>query len=90
MRGADLPHRSFVSGVPGAIMREVPRRRITGMRHMTREIVARAKLFRDCGLERRLAQTPGHRQYVLGQMLHNTDALLQPIHSKVVSQLADA
>ena len=50
LSGASVPDRSFVTGVPGAIKREVTPQQIEGMRHTALELVERAKLFRDSGL----------------------------------------
>ena len=50
LSGTDVPERSFVTGVPGAIKREVTSQQIAGMRHTAQELVERAKLFKDSGL----------------------------------------
>ena len=48
--GSDIPDRSFVTGVPGVIKREVTAGQIAGMKDTARELVERAKMFRDSGL----------------------------------------
>lgn len=50
LSGTDVPERSFVTGVPGAVKRQVTSQQIEGMRHTSRELVARAKRFKDSGL----------------------------------------
>ena len=50
LSGADIPERSFVTGVPGVVKREVTPQQIAGMRHTAQELVQRAKLFKDSGL----------------------------------------
>ena len=50
LSGTDVPERSIVTGVPGAIKREVTSQQIAGMRHTAQELVERAKLFKDSGL----------------------------------------
>ena len=50
LSGANVPERSFVTGVPGGIKREVTPQQIAGMNHTATELVQRAKLFRDSGL----------------------------------------
>jgi len=50
LSGTNIPERSFVTGVPGQIKREVTPQQITGMRHTAEELVVRAKMFKDSGL----------------------------------------
>ncbi len=50
LSGSKIPERSFVTGVPGAVKREVTPQQIAGMKHTAAELVQRAKLFRDSGL----------------------------------------
>ena len=50
LSGTNIPERSFVTGVPGVVKREVTPRQIAGMRHTSQELVQRAKLFKDSGL----------------------------------------
>ncbi|PKB73662.1 MAG: hypothetical protein BZY75_00610 [SAR202 cluster bacterium Io17-Chloro-G7] len=50
LSGTDIPPRSFVTGVPGVVKREVTPQQITGMQHTAQELVQRAKIFKDSGL----------------------------------------
>ena len=50
LSGTNIPERSFVTGVPGVVKREVTPQQIAGMRHTSQELVQRAKLFKDSGL----------------------------------------
>ena len=50
LSGTDIPERSFVTGVPGVVKREVTPQQIAGMQHTAQELVQRAKLFKDSGL----------------------------------------
>ena len=50
LAGADIPARSFVTGAPGQVKREVSESQLAAMRHTTEELVKRAKSFRDSGL----------------------------------------
>ncbi len=50
LSGTDIPARSFVTGVPGVVKREVTPQQITGMQHTAQELVQRAKMFKDSGL----------------------------------------
>lgn len=46
----DIPARSFVTGVPGVVRREVTTQQFAGMRHTAKELVQRAKMFKESGL----------------------------------------
>ena len=50
LAGMQIPARSFVTGVPASVKRQVTEKQITGMRHTTEELVKRAKWFKDSGL----------------------------------------
>ena len=50
LSGSEIPERSFVTGVPGVVKREVTPQQIADMRHTAQELVQRAKLFKDSGL----------------------------------------
>ena len=50
LSGTDIPERSFVTGVPGVVKREVTSQQISGMRHTAQELMQRAKIFKDSGL----------------------------------------
>ena len=50
LAGANIPARSFVTGAPGQVKREVSESQLAAMRHTTEELVKRAKAFRDSGL----------------------------------------
>ena len=50
LSGANIPARSFVTGAPGQVKREVSESQLAAMRHTTEELVKRAKAFRDSGL----------------------------------------
>ena len=50
LAGADIPARSFVTGLPGEVKREVSEVQLAAMRHTSEELVKRAKVFRDSGL----------------------------------------
>ena len=50
LSGTNIPERSFVTGVPGQVQREVTPQQIAGMRHTAEELVVRAKMFKDSGL----------------------------------------
>ena len=45
-----MPDRSFVTGAPGQVKREVTAKQITQMAHTNEELVKRAKSFKDSGL----------------------------------------
>ena len=47
---SDIPDSSFVTGVPGAIKREVNSDQIADMKDTVREMAERAKVFRESGL----------------------------------------
>ena len=48
--GTQVPARSFVTGAPGSVKREVTDKQITQMAHTNEELVKRAKSFKDSGL----------------------------------------
>ena len=48
--GTLVPNRSFVTGAPGQVKREVTAKQITQMAHTNEELVKRAKSFKDSGL----------------------------------------
>ena len=50
LSGTDIPDRSFVTGVPGVIKREVTPHQIANMKNTARELAERAKVFRESGL----------------------------------------
>lgn len=50
LAGANIPDRSFVTGVPGAIKREISQEQAARMLHTAKSLVARAKEFRASGL----------------------------------------
>lgn len=50
LSGAHIPDRSFVTGIPGAVKREVDARQIANMQRTAKALVERAKAFRDSGL----------------------------------------
>ena len=50
LSGTDIPDRSFVTGVPGVVKREVTPKQITDMENTANEMVERAKAFRESGL----------------------------------------
>lgn len=50
MSGAQVPERSFFTGVPGTVKRQVTPQQIASMNHTATELVQRAKLFKDSGL----------------------------------------
>ena len=50
LSGARIPDRSFVTGVPGEVKREISDRQAQAMRHTAEELVDRAKEFKDSGL----------------------------------------
>ena len=50
LAGANIPARSFITGAPGQVKREVSESQLAAMRHTTEELVKRAKVFRDSGL----------------------------------------
>ena len=50
LAGTQVPERSFVTGVPGVVKRQVTPEQIEGMNHTARALVDRAKIFRDSGL----------------------------------------
>jgi carbonic anhydrase/acetyltransferase-like protein (isoleucine patch superfamily) len=50
LSGSNIPDRSFVTGIPGAIKREVTPAQIGNMLRTARGLAERAKVFRDSGL----------------------------------------
>ena len=48
--GTQVPARSFVTGAPGQVKREVTDKQISQMAHTNEELVKRAKSFKDCGV----------------------------------------
>ena len=48
--GTQVPARSFVTGAPGQVKREVTDKQISQMAHTNEELVKRAKSFKDSGL----------------------------------------
>ena len=50
LSGSKVPDRSFVTGVPGDVKREISDRQAEAMRHTAEELVDRAKVFRESGL----------------------------------------
>ncbi len=50
LSGSDVPERSFVTGVPGIVKRQVTPQQIEAMQHTTRELAVRAQRFKDSGL----------------------------------------
>lgn len=50
LSGNTVPDRSFVTGVPGQIKRKITAKQARSMSHTVRELVEKAKLFRNSGL----------------------------------------
>ena len=50
LSGSEVPERSFVTGVPAVVKSQVTPQQIEGMQHTCRELVARAKRFKESGL----------------------------------------
>lgn len=50
LSGSNIPDRSFVTGIPGAIKREVTPAQVETIMHTARELAERAKQFRASGL----------------------------------------
>ena len=48
--GTQAPARSFLTGAPATVKREVTDKQITQMNHTNEELVQRAKTFKDSGL----------------------------------------
>ena len=48
--GTQVPERSFMTGAPGQVKREVTDKQIAQMAHTNEELVKRAKSFKDSGL----------------------------------------
>jgi carbonic anhydrase/acetyltransferase-like protein (isoleucine patch superfamily) len=50
LSGNVVPDRSFVTGVPGGVKRQVTDGQVENMKHTAQELVKRAAMFRDSGL----------------------------------------
>ena len=50
LSNTQVPDRSFVTGIPGAVKREVSEGQIANMKRTANALVERAKVFRDSGL----------------------------------------
>jgi len=50
LSGAQVPDRSFFTGVPGTVKRQVTPQQIEAMNHTATELVQRAKRFKESGL----------------------------------------
>ncbi len=50
LSGQKIPERSFVTGIPATVKRQVSESQIDQMRHTAEELVEHAKAFRDSGL----------------------------------------
>ncbi len=50
LSGTDVPDRSFVTGIPGAVKREVSEGQIATMQRTAHSLVERAKVFKENGL----------------------------------------
>ena len=50
LSGSNIPDKSFVTGIPAAVKREVSPKQTEEMAHTSREQAERAKLFRESGL----------------------------------------
>lgn len=50
LSGVDVPDRSFVTGIPGTVKREVSEEQIANMERTAHSLVERAKAFSDSGL----------------------------------------
>ena len=50
LSGTDVPDRSFVTGIPGTVKREVSEDQVANMQRTADSLVERAKAFRDSGL----------------------------------------
>ena len=50
LSGQEIPERSFVTGIPATVKREVSESQISQMRHTADELAEHAKLFRESGL----------------------------------------
>jgi carbonic anhydrase/acetyltransferase-like protein (isoleucine patch superfamily) len=48
--GTQVPDRSFVTGAPASVKREVTDKQVAQMAHTNEELVKRAKSFKDSGL----------------------------------------
>ena len=50
LSGQEIPERSFITGIPATVKRQVSESQIEQMRHTADELVEHAKAFRDSGL----------------------------------------
>ena len=50
LSGQEIPDRSFVTGIPAAVKRQVSEEQIESMQHTSQELIERAKAFRESGL----------------------------------------
>ena len=50
LSGTDVPDRSFVTGIPGEVKRQVSETQIANMQHTAESLVERAKVFKENGL----------------------------------------
>lgn len=50
LSGTDVPDRSFVTGIPGTVKRQVSEDQIANMKHTADSLVERAKVFKENGL----------------------------------------
>ena len=50
LSGVDIPDRSFVTGVPGSIKRQVTDQQVEGMRDTAEHLMERAEWFKESGL----------------------------------------
>ena len=50
LSGVDVPDRSFVTGVPGSIKRQVTDQQVEGMRDTAEHLMERAEWFKESGL----------------------------------------
>lgn len=50
LSGSNIPDRSFLTGVPGVIKREVSEAQVENMRHTATSLVEHAKIFKESGL----------------------------------------
>ena len=50
LSGTDVPDRSFVTGIPGTVKRQVSEEQVANMERTANSLVERARVFRDSGL----------------------------------------
>jgi len=50
LSGQEIPERSFITGIPATVKRQVSESQMQQMRHTAEELAEHAKLFRDSGL----------------------------------------